>query len=185
MPTVDDQVAEWKHAYQVLGVPHYASAHVIKAAYRKLVKRWHPDLYAAGTSEHADATQMSMLINQAHSAIAHAPLRYTSNSPVFNRTPQRGDAPSGSTINIRIDAFRPHRADRLEFWVRFVCGALFGIVSGVAWVLSEMATTSMEYPIIAGFGVMALTVGFGLAAARYGEKFRYSVLRGSDYWSPF
>lgn len=142
MPTVDDQVAEWKHAYQVLGVPHYASAHVIKAAYRKLVKRWHPDLYAAGTSEHADATQMSMLINQAHSAIANAPLRYTSNSPVFNQTPQRGDVPSGSTINIRIDAFRPHRADRLEFWVRFVCGALFGIVSGVAWVLSEMATTS-------------------------------------------
>jgi hypothetical protein len=90
MPTVDDQVAEWKHAYQVLGVPHYASAHVIKAAYRKLVKRWHPDLYAAGTSEHADATQMSMLINQAHSGIAHAPLRYTSNSPVFNRRHSEG-----------------------------------------------------------------------------------------------
>jgi hypothetical protein len=108
---------------------------------------------------------MSMLINQAHSAIAHAPLRYTSNSAVFNRTPQRGDAPSGSTINIRIDPFRPHRVDRLEFWVRFVCGALFGIFSGVAWVLSEMPTTSMEYPIIAGFGVLALTAGFGLAAA--------------------
>ena len=170
MPTVDDQVAEWKHAYQVLGVPHYASAHVIKAAYRKLVKRWHPDLYAAGTSEHADATQMSMLINQAHSAIAHAPLRYTSNSPVFNQTPQRGDVPSGSTINIRIDAFRPHRADRLEFWVRFVCGALFGIVSGVAWVLSEMTTTSMEYPIIAGFGVMALTVGLRLGGGSIRRK---------------
>jgi hypothetical protein len=29
----------------------------------------------------------------------------------------------------------------------------------------------------AGFGVLALTVGFGLAAARYGDKFWYSVLR--------
>jgi DnaJ-class molecular chaperone len=94
MPTVDDQVAEGKTCLPGAWVPHYASAHVIKAAYRKLVKRWHPDLYAAGTSEHADATQMSMLINQAHSAIAHAPLRYTSDSAVFNRTPQRGDAPS-------------------------------------------------------------------------------------------
>jgi DnaJ-class molecular chaperone len=45
MPVLDDQSAEWKHAYQVLGVPRYASAHAIKAAYRKLVKRWHPDLY--------------------------------------------------------------------------------------------------------------------------------------------
>jgi Flp pilus assembly pilin Flp len=49
--------------------------------------------------------------------------------------------------------------------------------SGVAWVLSEVPATSMEYPLIAGFGVVALIVGFGLAAARYGDKFWYSVLR--------
>ena len=177
MPTMDDQIAEWKHAYQLLGVPQDASAHVIKAAYRKLVKRWHPDLYTPGTSQHADATQMSMLINEAYSGIAHAPLRYTSSSSGIGRAPRQPQTPSGPTINIQINAFKPPRVDRLEFWVRFVCGALFGIFSGVAWVLSEVPATSMRYPLIAGFGVFALTVGFGLAAARYGDKFWYSVLR--------
>ena len=177
MPTMDDQIAEWKHAYQLLGVPQDASAHVIKAAYRKLVKRWHPDLYTPGTSQHADATQMSMLINEAYSGIAHAPLRYTSSSSGIGRAPRQPQTPSGPTINIQINAFKPPRVDRLEFWVRFVCGALFGKFSGVAWVLSEVPATSMRYPLIAGFGVFALTVGFGLAAARYGDKFWYSVLR--------
>ena len=127
MPTVDDQIAEWKHAYQVLGVPQHASAHVIKAPYRNLVKRWHPDLYTPDTSQHADATQMSMLINEAYSEIAHAPLRYASSSTGIGRTSrQRPQTPSGPTINIQINTFKPHRVDRLEFWVRFVCGGLLG-----------------------------------------------------------
>jgi hypothetical protein len=152
MPTVDDQIAEWKHAYQVLGVPQHASARVIKAAYRKLVKRWHPDLYTPGTSQHADATQMSMLINEAYSEIAHAPLRYTSSSSGIGRTPRpQPQTPSGPTINIQINPFKPPRVDRLEFWVRFVCGALFGMFSGVTWVLSEVSATSMGYALIAGF----------------------------------
>jgi hypothetical protein len=149
MPTVDDQIAEWKHAYQVLGVPQHASAHVIKAAYRKLVKRWHPDLYTPGTLQHADATQMSMLINEAYSETAHAPLRYTSSSSGIGRAPrQQPQRPFGPIIKTQINPFKPPRVDRFEFWVRFVCGAFFGMFSGVARVLSEVPATSMEYPLI-------------------------------------
>jgi hypothetical protein len=175
MPVLGDEIAEYKHAYQVLGVPHYATARAIKTAYYKLVKRWHPDLYTASTPEHAEATQMSMLINQAHSAIAHAPLRYRSSPSAVNGTSHKPYSPVTATMRIKIEPLKPHRIDRLEFWVRFVCGALFGLFSGVFWALSEMSTA--EIPMIAGLGILALTAGFGLAAARYGDKFWYSVLQ--------
>jgi hypothetical protein len=177
MPAPDDQIGELQHAYQVLGVAHPAPAHVIKAAYRKLVKRWHPDLYAAGPA-HAEATQMTILINQAYSAVAHAPLRYRSSSTFYERIssapPSRQNAPARWPTNFKIDPLAP-RVDRLEFWVRFVCGALFGIFSG-AWVLSDMTTTAIESPVTAVAGVVALAARFGLAAARYGDKFWYSAL---------
>jgi curved DNA-binding protein CbpA len=42
MPVNDYQLAELRHAYQVLGVPPDTSAPSIKKTYRRLVKRWHP-----------------------------------------------------------------------------------------------------------------------------------------------
>ena len=72
----DDQLAELRHAYQVLGVPTDSSEPSIRKAYRRLVKRWHPDLYPNGTLAHVEATHMTRLMNEAYSAIAHAPLRY-------------------------------------------------------------------------------------------------------------
>jgi hypothetical protein len=71
----DDQFAELKRSYQVLGVPTDAAPPSIKHAYWQLVRRWHPDLYANGTPDHIEATQMAGLINEAYAAIAHAPLR--------------------------------------------------------------------------------------------------------------
>ncbi len=40
-----EQLDELAHAYEVLDVPVIASAGSIKQAYRKLVKRWHPDAH--------------------------------------------------------------------------------------------------------------------------------------------
>ena len=76
MTMAEDQLAELKHAYQVLGAPLFASASSIRQIYRKLVKRWPPDLYASVTPAYAEATQMTKLINAAYSAIKTAPLRY-------------------------------------------------------------------------------------------------------------
>lgn len=50
MPHVGDQIAEWMAAYRVLGVPLSATALTIKQTYRKLMKRWHPDLLRAEVS---------------------------------------------------------------------------------------------------------------------------------------
>jgi DnaJ-class molecular chaperone len=75
MPEDDHQLAELKRAYQVLGVPTDAAPPSIKHAYWQLVRRWHPDLYANETPDHIEATRMAGLINEAYTAIAHAPLR--------------------------------------------------------------------------------------------------------------
>jgi hypothetical protein len=44
------EIANLAHAYRVLDVPWDASPRAIKASYRKLVKRWHPDLRSIQTS---------------------------------------------------------------------------------------------------------------------------------------
>jgi DnaJ domain len=75
MPEYDDQLAELKHSYQVLGVPTDAAPPSIKHAYRQLVRRWHPDFYVDGTPDQIEATHMAGIINKAYAAIAHAPLR--------------------------------------------------------------------------------------------------------------
>jgi DnaJ-class molecular chaperone len=76
MPHVENLVAEWKAAYRVLDAPLWASALAIKQSHRKLMKRWHPDLFPNGSAEQADATHMTRLINNAYAKIERGPLRY-------------------------------------------------------------------------------------------------------------
>jgi curved DNA-binding protein CbpA len=76
MPIAEYQLSDLKHAYQILGVPLFASIPTIRQAHRKLIKRWHPDLYANKTSDHTEATRMTKLIIEAYAAIQNAPLRY-------------------------------------------------------------------------------------------------------------
>jgi hypothetical protein len=71
----DIQITNLAHAYRVLDVPHDASPRAIKAAYRQLVKRWHPDRYKPGSAEQADATLMTRLLNAAYARIEDAPLQ--------------------------------------------------------------------------------------------------------------
>jgi DnaJ domain len=183
MLTFDDQAAEWKRAYLVLDVPHHTSAHVIKDAYRRLVKRWHPDLIAPGTREHTEATQRTIAINQAYSTIAHAPLRYFPKVPTPARwkpqtNPRYGAAPRSASQDLR-------RADRIEFWVRFVCGALLGVCWTLGLILSEFQSDSLTsaFTIMLAVGALGLIVGCGLASARFGDKFWYGMFE-KHHWDP-
>ncbi|SRR6266568_4772848 len=128
MPVSDDQLTELQHAYQVLGVPTNASAPAIKQTYLRLVKRWHPDLHANGTSAHAEATQMTSLINEAYAAVEHAPLRYYIESYTNQMEETNKQTPSSwANERTRGTAEKIPRTDKLEFWVRFACGGLFGV----------------------------------------------------------
>jgi hypothetical protein len=51
-PRVEDpRIARRRKAYETLGVPHTASAEEIKANYRRLMKKYHPDVYSHSQPE--------------------------------------------------------------------------------------------------------------------------------------
>jgi len=169
MAVSETQLEEWNRAYRVLGVPLSATSLSIKDAYRRLVKRWHPDLVPSGSPRHAEATQMTKTINEAYTAIKGAPLRYYAGAVPLAQVNMQGTRPVSPAVStVRRDA--PPKTDWLEFWVRFVCGFLFGGLIGIRLSLDFLDS-------LGGFVAadLAVAVGCGLAAARYGDKFWYSV----------
>src|SRR5882724_4340892 len=126
MPGAEYPLTELKRAYQLLGVPFSASAPSIKQAYHRLAKRWHPDLYPSGTPTQAEATRMMKLINQAYSTIAHAPLRYHIESYPGACEKRSQSSGHGKAYRSKARGDSLPITDRLEFWVRFACGALLG-----------------------------------------------------------
>lgn len=177
MGSIEFQLTELKRAYQLLGVPLSASAHSIKQAYRRLVKRWHPDRYPSGTTAHTEATQMSKLINEAYSKIERAPLRYhIEASPPARRTTAQAMRTSPTESTRQTDEKFPNTS-RLEFWVRFVCGALFGAIVGL-----DLLLNFTEFSAGVVLGMVGLILVFAFASVRYGDKFWYSILRRWWLW---
>jgi hypothetical protein len=171
----EDQLEKLKRAYQILGVPLFASAPSIKRAYWQLIKRWHPDRYPSGGSSHAEASQMTRLINQAYAEIEHAPLRYYSGD--IPRVQQRIDPVSRGTPDAARQAVP--KTDQLEFWVRFVCGSLLGLFVSFRLFLYAFDRPTIPAAIMVG----GVVFGCGFGAARYGDKFWHSILRYWWFWS--
>jgi hypothetical protein len=181
MAFVEDQIVEWKAAYRVLDAPLSAPADFIKENYRTLMKRWHPDYYAAGSAEQVEAAEMTRLINQAYGKIENAPLRnYDAASGSFRAAETDGfSAPHHRPFVDRPDPFR--NMERVEFWIAFGVGAVIGAVFGLGSILRLY-----RYRDPGVFGALAILVGFmvffGLGSAKQGDKFWDVVFRQS-WWS--
>ena len=122
----EEQIAELKHAYQVLGVPLSATSASVKQAYRKLVKRWHPDLYQTGTEEYGEANQMTKMINDSYSLIQDAPLRYYHEAFHQDYVAARPRVPDPGYP--KVDSI--FKFSWFEFWVRLIGGAIWGAMFG-------------------------------------------------------
>ncbi len=180
MPHVEDQIAEWMAAYRVLGVPLSASVLSIKENYRRLVKRWHPDLFANGTEKHVEATKMTGLFNEAYGKIKNAPLR--------NYKDTRAQAATADMGNVRpmgrrpfVDPPEPFRnMERVEFWVKFGIGAVIGAMFGVGSLFRVYMSHDPGLP-----GALAILAGtmlvFGIGSVKGGDKFWDVVFRRS-WW---
>jgi len=187
MPALAAQVQDLRHAYQVLGISHDASAHSIKQAYRRLIKRWHPDLATPGTTSHNESTQMTLLINEAYSKIANAPLRYratayyqpraTNSVPSYKAAPQYQRQSEQETLR---DEDLPNIA-RIEYWVRFVCGFLFGLLMSFIF-LVELALHSSDHGSFLLVVCAAIPFACAFGSARFGDQFWLIFFRDSDRW---
>lgn len=62
----DSQVAEW---YRVLDVQPGADLAAIKSAYRKLMRKYHPDLFAGDARKQKAATELSMRVTNAYNGL--------------------------------------------------------------------------------------------------------------------
>ena len=121
---------------------------------------------------------MTQLINQAYFEIKHAPLRY-----YIGAGPLAQEGSGDSSCPPTIDLINKNRrtapkTDKLEFWVRFVCGALFG-----AFVSFRLLMDLFERPTILVVAIATALFGFGFATAKYGDRFWYSILRHWWFWS--
>jgi len=184
----DEHIAELKHAYQVLGVPLSAASASIKQSYRRLVKRWHPDLYESGTDEHAEATLMTKAINESYSLIENAPLRYfvdafrpsdaaarQSVRPVTRPMPEPA---SPNDASGRAQEVREYpRVESIlkytwaEFWIRFVCGGILGAMCGFG-----IGVRYYTSPGSFVAGIIAGTIIVAWVAAVAGDGFWQSFL---------
>lgn len=155
-------------AYGLLGVPQSASSRVIKRAYRIMAKRWHPDLYPAGTPEQAEASRMMELINEAYIAIKRAPLRYA---------PQPTEKTSRPENKIPVTSKREHSVaiDQLGFWVRFACGSILGILISAGLALRTNLFDGVVPAALAAFVAIIIILGCGFGAAWGGDRFWHAI----------
>ena len=173
----EHDVAKLKRAYEVLGVPLSASALSIKHAYRRIAKRWHPDLYPPGTPSHDEAAHVMTLINEAYSVIEHAPLRYHMDAYAVAAQKTNGARHRSDEARSNADRDLSPITDRFEFWLRFVCGAFWGVVVG--W---RFFFALFEQPTLLAVVLGGLIGGCGFGAARYGDRFWHAILGRWRQW---
>jgi curved DNA-binding protein CbpA len=80
--------------YRILGVTLRASADEIKAAYRELVKKYHPDLFPT-TGAKAEATEKLWLVNEAYAVLGNAKRRQKYDQRFIQTPKQAARAPAG------------------------------------------------------------------------------------------
>jgi curved DNA-binding protein CbpA len=210
MPPRDGKIENLAHAYRLLDVPWDASPRAIKANYRKLIKRWHPDRHRPGTESHAEATLMTKLLNESYARIENAPLRNGMATPFSGlAAPPRTERnvhtepdPSGSSRSEYIphdpahDATEFYRmmeharatgarddASRPFDWIGFVVRFVLGTLFGALMSFRLMTDLwLLANPSLVPLGVIVTILFCAFASAFGGDAFWRSIRPGGFWW---
>ena len=93
-------------ACAVLGVTPSATAREAKRAYKKLVRRWHPDRFANDPQGEREATARLQQITEAYQTIVHALASGTAEIPTGPRRYEPGSALSRAEIERLVETMR-------------------------------------------------------------------------------
>src|SRR5580765_3457043 len=164
----DGQAVEHlKKAYRVLDVPTTASALAIKSNYRKLIKRWHPDRPARGSTTEVEAITMTKAINEAYALIENAPLRYFEAGQLAKASPEkpRPRAREKRGLEALSDAEAALIEKRVEYAVRIICGLLCGAFIGLIFAEDLLRNNAEAFS-----AALILALLFGAGAVKLGDK---------------
>ena len=209
MPPRDGEITNLAHAYRVLDVPWDASPRAIKASYRKLVKRWHPDRHRTGTESHAEATLMTKLLNESYARIENAPLRNGTATPFSGpaaplRTERNANTepdPSGASRAEYVPRDPAH--DAAEFyrmveharaagarddasrpfdWVGFIVRFVLGAVFGALLSFRVMISLCLAYPSLIPVAIVATILLCAFASGFGGDAFWRAIRPYGVWW---
>jgi hypothetical protein len=162
-----DELMEFRNAYLVLNIPHNASAKLVKKAFRAMIKKWHPDLFPAGSDDQTLATEMMQKINEAYALVKDAPLLYSvTENTAFTHTGTR--EPEAAT-----DESPDYNDVPYPIWLRiaiFILGLFIGAVL-VGPIILSMSLIIYDSRFISWFFYFIVTVGCGIAFERCGETY--------------
>jgi DnaJ-class molecular chaperone len=167
MPTAGTETADLQAligAYAVLDVELTASEAAIRARYRELALRHHPDMHQHGSRAQEEAAARMAAINAAFNLIRDAPLR--------DYRPERGE--TGAAIPQQADGgFDRPVSVATETLARLALGALFGL--GVALVLGNRRVPGFAFYV----WILPLVIGMAFTST---SPRTANILRLLHWW---
>jgi|GEM_PF-4551443 len=163
-----DELAEIRNAYIVLNVPRTASARLIKKAYRDMIKKWHPDLFPAGSDDQELATEMTQKMNESYRLIKDAPMQNHIQADMSANVNAGAREPASSGEENRdVEVFY------YPLWLRIIF-SVFGVILGAVSIGPVMASMSLilyKSKFIAFILYIMGVTACGILADRCGENF--------------
>ncbi|WP_028324719.1 DnaJ domain-containing protein [Desulfatirhabdium butyrativorans] len=120
-------------AFQLLQVPRGASPEAIKAAYRDMVRVWHPDRFAYNEHMRLKAEAQIRLINAAYETLKHATPTPSSDPSPEQPPVAESDLPPVSRENIRASLVCRGMARVIDLLLLWTCLGIMGAFHLFPW----------------------------------------------------
>ena len=134
--------------YRILGVGHSASADEIRTAFRDLVKRFHPDLFATSADKER-ATEKLTEINEAYAVLGNPERRRNYDESLVQERKEKRSKPRPTRVRVvrrRAKAPRPRKQRKKRFSWNFLSRRRLGYAAGAAIIVILAFYAAREQP---------------------------------------